>query len=121
MLRKTLLATLVFAASMSVAAADEIRRIHSEARMIDLVAAHTYKDAKGNWVRINANGTMVGQYGGKPLNANWVWSGAYWCRNGHLGGVAIGSDCQEFYASRTQFHTIRNKGKGDWSSLMTRQ
>ena len=101
--------------------AGELKKVRKQADFLAKAAGHKYFDDKGNWVIVNADGTMKGKWNKKKLIGAWNWQGRFFCRNIVLGGNKLPTDCQEMYLSDTQLQGKRQKGKGDWAPLMTRK
>ena len=121
MQRSVILSVVVCAALALPAAAAELKKVKKQADFLGAVAGQKYYDASGNWVVINADGTMKGKWNKQSLVGAWNWQGRFFCRNIVLGGKQLPTDCQEMYVSATQLQGKRNKGKGDWAPLMTRK
>lgn len=98
---------------MSPAHSEAMKRIKTEADYRALIVGNTFGNEKGDWVTVNADGSMNGQFGGKEFSGKWLWKGSYWCRNGVLGGQEIGSDCQVVEFDGRTLRNVRKKGKGD--------
>lgn len=111
----------VVIALASTSHADNLKRIKKEADFRAMAVDQKYMSDKGDWILAASDGTLTGSFGGKDLTGAWNWQGKYWCRNARVGGKEIGSDCQEMHLSATQLRTKRQKGKGDWASVMTKQ
>lgn len=114
------LVTLIGALASPGLAAD-LKRITKENDFRATVVGHKYVSEKGDWIVISADGTLTGKFSKKKLVGAWNWQGKFWCRNIVLDGKKLGSDCQEIHANATQMRSKRQKGKGDWASLMTRK
>jgi hypothetical protein len=116
-----LTATATVLALSSPLLAGDLKKVRKQADFVAMAAGHKYYDDKGNWVMINADGTMTGKWNKKKLVGAWNWQSRYFCRNIVLGGNKLPTDCQEMYLSDTQLQGKRKKGKGDWAPLMTRK
>ena len=93
-------------------AAAEFKKVKKENQFRSQIVDQKLTDANGNWTIIKSDGTQSGKFNGKAYVGTWKWSGRYWCRNGKIGGKALGTNCQlvEIDGNTTRF--TRDKGKG---------
>ncbi|WP_372885044.1 hypothetical protein [Shimia sp.] len=101
--------------------AQSLNKITNEDDYRAMVVGHKFYDEHGNWVRSNADGTMVGRFNKEKLRGAWNWQGRYFCRNIILGKNELGTDCQVVYTNGTQLQSKRNKGKGELSDVFVRK
>ncbi|MFO6465630.1 hypothetical protein ACK8OR_14645 [Jannaschia sp. KMU-145] len=78
----------------------------------DLVAAN---GGNGNFFRLNADGSVSGNYGRGALQGSWSFEDGYWCRTWTAGlkPESLGSDCQLAELAPGQVALTRNRGEGN--------
>jgi|GEM_PF-2594870 len=89
--------------------ANESARIDTKEKLLSEIAGKKLI-LEGNWVVVNANGTLEGIFGEKPVKGTWEMKDGYWCRT--LQSPAQNSDCQIYRLTPNGLIVTRNKGKG---------
>jgi len=65
----------------------------------------------------NADGTITGQFGGKPIVGTWTWEDGLFCREGTVGAELMERDCQRLEIAGDNLRVTRNSGKGSQSQF----
>lgn len=87
------------------------KRIASEAEFTKaVVGKRLLFGTDGDWFRIQKNGKIRGNFGGKQTTGVWEWRDGFWCRT--LTKPRQDTDCQTWEAVNGGFKVSRDRGKG---------
>ncbi|MES0884900.1 peptidoglycan-binding domain-containing protein [Roseibium sp. SCP14] len=84
-------------------------RIDTKEKLLSEIAGRKLT-LDGNWVVINADGTLEGVFGKKTVKGTWEVKDGYWCRT--LTSPASNTDCQVYRLTPKGLVITRKKGKG---------
>ena len=119
-MKKTLIAFSFLIACTAVANAQEAVLIKDEATFLKQIADKRWTHSYGKtWLKVNRNGTLVGDSPNGKLAITWEWKGKNWCRKGKVGQTELKEECQKFYmiGDRIMKNVTKSAPKGNYYFL----
>ena len=88
------------------------------AQFNELIVGKRLRHAESNFVIIQSDGSMTGEFGGNTLEGTWQWEGKYMCRT--LTTIRPGTDCQAWSVDGNEITIVRDRGTGDAATYFFR-
>jgi hypothetical protein len=119
-MKKTFIVLSLFMSCATYASAQEAVLIKDEATFLKQIAGKKWVHSYGKtWLKVNPNGTLVGDSPKGKLAMTWEWRGNKWCRKGKFGQAELKEECQKFYmiGTRIMKNVNKNAPKGSYYYL----
>ena len=116
-MKKLILSFFILGATTSLSFAQDALQIKSEGEFRETVVGKKWTISWGDgWVKINPDGTFVGDSPYGKLKGDWYWKGRTWCRKGNAGSRVLTEDCQKFFliGKKIMKNVTQNAPKGNY-------